>query len=75
MFGMKFLGKLTVPCNDSALLVDPVTDLSAASVLIPLSQNSVCPAAPKVKMNDTVKVGQLIGLANFCPHFVFPNLV
>lgn len=63
MFGMKFLGKLTVPCNDSALLVDPVTDLSAASVLIPLSQNSVCPAAPKVKMNDTVKVGQLIGKA------------
>lgn len=59
MFGMKFLGKLTVPCNASALLVDPVTDLSAASVLVPLPKGS----APKVKMNDTVTVGQLIGEA------------
>ena len=63
MFGMKFLGKLTVPSNDNALLVDPVADFSAASVLIPLSHNSVCPATPKVKMNDTVTVGQIIGEA------------
>ena len=63
MFGMKFLGKLTVPSNEDALLTPSVTDFSAASVLIPLSHNSVCPAVPKVKMNETVKVGQLIGEA------------
>lgn len=59
MFGMKFLGKLTVPSNENALLVDSVTDLSAASVLIPLPNGTL----PKVKMNDTIKVGQLIGEA------------
>jgi electron transport complex protein RnfC len=59
MFGMKFLGKLTVPSNEDALLTPSVTDFSAASVLIPLPKGS----APKVKMNDTVKVGQLIGEA------------
>lgn len=63
MFGLKFLGKTSIPHRKNTAETAAVRMTPPTEVLLPMSQHIGAPATPIVKIGDEVKVGQKIAEA------------